>query len=752
MFECLTAMSTPEVNILSSMFLAGIFSSIQGYLLIFLGFSLVIFVHELGHFLAAKWCDVRVDRFAIGFGRELFGFTKGETRYSFNLLPLGGYVKMMGQDDFAVDKEGELQTSDDPRSYINKPVRQRMLIVSAGVVMNLVFAALAFMVVFMAGMESLPASVGRLRPDSPAQRSGLQIGDRVVELNGRGISDYKDLQVGITLADPNESLNLTVRRPQEGKEKYTREKITLQPEKDPELGRLVIGIEPPMTNEIAMAIEDPNLRPEEQVEKGDIVLSVSGEKVDSFYDIWPLLVSKKGEYADMRIRRNVPDKKESVEKQVKWRANMLFNSTGLAGKGKGNLLGLVPRRQILQVPPESIAAQAGLQGRDVIVRWGNQVAPTLEEIQKSIKANPNTDIPVVVLRREPGKSNRKVDLTIRPKLSTFNVAGEPEIGIDPMMFMQEANEIVVSDIVSEVMTDIKTPAAALKEMMPRGAHITKVNAEPVKNWYELAQRFVESSGNEVKLTWTNQGAETQTGTIYIPETIGTTFDLSPNDKITKIDGKEWIEVERNGKRRVFSADSWIGSHYILKENVGETIEIEYRGYDAPPEVVKLEVTPEMLNTWVQRIEYLVLDLRPEYKRIIVQETNPLKAMMIGINKTIFFVQSVYVMGQRMIFSRSVDFEQVGGPARIVAMGKEAASHSMPLLLYFLAMISANLAVINFLPVPILDGGVMVFLIIEKIKGSPISLDVQMVTTFIGLVLIIGIFLVVTFNDIVWLFS
>ena len=81
----------------AGLILAGFFGSLGRYALILLGFSLVIFFHEVGHFMAAKACKVRVDKFAIGFGKELFGFTKGETRYSFNALPLGGYEKMLGQ-------------------------------------------------------------------------------------------------------------------------------------------------------------------------------------------------------------------------------------------------------------------------------------------------------------------------------------------------------------------------------------------------------------------------------------------------------------------------------------------------------------------------------------------------------------------------------------------------------------------------------------------------------------------------------
>ena len=112
-----------------------IWSTVWPYLLMLLGFSVIVFVHELGHFAVAKWAGVRIETFAIGFGREIAGLTRGETRYSFNILPLGGYVKMLGQEDFD-DKSNQLRFKDDPRSFINKPVGHRMAIVSAGVIMN----------------------------------------------------------------------------------------------------------------------------------------------------------------------------------------------------------------------------------------------------------------------------------------------------------------------------------------------------------------------------------------------------------------------------------------------------------------------------------------------------------------------------------------------------------------------------------------------------------------------------------------
>ena len=190
----------------------GWMASIWSVFLLILGFSLVIFVHELGHFLAAKWAGVRVEKFAIGFGKELFGFTWGGTRYCFNVLPLGGYVKMLGQEDFVVDKSGELKVKEDPNAFTNKSVGKRMVIISAGVIMNLLFAAIAFTIVVMVGMRHPPPVVGYIRENSPAARAGLQTGDRIRDINGQELDSWGDLSAAIALSGPDELLKLTVQR------------------------------------------------------------------------------------------------------------------------------------------------------------------------------------------------------------------------------------------------------------------------------------------------------------------------------------------------------------------------------------------------------------------------------------------------------------------------------------------------------------------------------------------------------------
>jgi regulator of sigma E protease len=133
--------------------------NVLSLLKVVLGLSFVIFIHELGHFLVAKWCDVHVTHFSIGFGPKIPGlwFQSGETTYQVCMIPLGGYVQMVGQVDG--DESSDPETEDDPRSYRKKNVLQRMAIISAGVIMNAIFALVCFIVVYRGPGKDWPAGV-----------------------------------------------------------------------------------------------------------------------------------------------------------------------------------------------------------------------------------------------------------------------------------------------------------------------------------------------------------------------------------------------------------------------------------------------------------------------------------------------------------------------------------------------------------------------------------------------------------------
>lgn len=152
--------------------------------------ALLIFVHELGHFLVARWCGIRVDEFALGFGPKIFSKTVGETKYSLNLIPFGGYVKIFGENP---DDES-INGPDNERSFVHKPKWQQIAVLFAGVFFNFVFAAILIAVSFSSGVlasvESYPQYADRMtdpnivisyvNPGSPAEEAGLKAGDMIV--------------------------------------------------------------------------------------------------------------------------------------------------------------------------------------------------------------------------------------------------------------------------------------------------------------------------------------------------------------------------------------------------------------------------------------------------------------------------------------------------------------------------------------------------------------------------------------------
>jgi regulator of sigma E protease len=188
-------------------------SGIGTYLLPFLIIlSVVVFVHELGHYLLARWAGVRVDVFSIGFGPELFGFTdRAGTRWKFSALPLGGYVKMHGDAD-PTSSTIDLTAMPDPDSFPAKTVWQRMAIVAAGPSANLLFAIVVLGLLFSTvGRPFTPAVIGEIQEDSAAAAAGLQPADRIVAVDREPLASFEQLQ-GIVRGQPDVPLTFTIER------------------------------------------------------------------------------------------------------------------------------------------------------------------------------------------------------------------------------------------------------------------------------------------------------------------------------------------------------------------------------------------------------------------------------------------------------------------------------------------------------------------------------------------------------------
>jgi regulator of sigma E protease len=191
----------------------------------------LIFVHELGHFLIAKFFGVRVEKFSLGFGPKLIGKKWGETEYLLSAFPLGGYVKMFGEGGYIeggevhttdgvdnVPAEGlpldtlrELTAEEKTRSFAHKPVLARIGIVIAGPLFNLLFAWVIFILLCMIGVPTVTTKIGEALKDKPAAKAGIQKGDVITAINNKPVSRWDQIAEGVT-ASNGQPLILSVKR------------------------------------------------------------------------------------------------------------------------------------------------------------------------------------------------------------------------------------------------------------------------------------------------------------------------------------------------------------------------------------------------------------------------------------------------------------------------------------------------------------------------------------------------------------
>lgn len=202
-------------------------------------FGFVIFIHELGHFLLAKISGVKVLKFSLGFGPKIIGKRIGDTEYMISALPLGGYVKMLGEEADEIVENSERQ-----RAYNNQPVKKRAAIVFAGPIFNILSATIIFFFIYFIGVPTLLPIVGEVLPDSAASKAAILKGDRIIEVDGKKIQYWEDV-TEIIHKSANKALQLKVQR---GNEVIS---ISITPEKkvvkdifgeEKEIG--LIGIKP----------------------------------------------------------------------------------------------------------------------------------------------------------------------------------------------------------------------------------------------------------------------------------------------------------------------------------------------------------------------------------------------------------------------------------------------------------------------------------------------------------------------------
>jgi len=265
------------------------------YFIVALG--LLIFVHELGHFIFAKRAGIYVEAFSLGFGPRLFGFRKGETDYRVSLLPLGGYVKMRGE-------EAGDSGAADPRSFAAKSVWARAKVIIFGPLMNLFLCLILMPVVFMIGraepvfLKEAPVVSG-VRADSPAAAVGMLPGDRIVSIDGHGVRVWEDV-LNRVLLGPGKTVRVAFER--DGR----------MIEKDVDIGELpeikggYVGIEPMLFygNEAKIdGLRSGGPADEAGLKAGDVVVSFAGQRVADWIDLSMQVDRNGGREASIVVER-----------------------------------------------------------------------------------------------------------------------------------------------------------------------------------------------------------------------------------------------------------------------------------------------------------------------------------------------------------------------------------------------------------------------------------------------------------------
>lgn len=234
---------------------------------------ILVFVHELGHFLAAKLCKMRVDKFYLFFdffNLRIFRFTKGETEYGIGLFPLGGYVKVAGMIDESMDKDF-IEKPPQPWEYRSKPVWQRMVVITAGVVMNMLLAFVIFYFINLFQPRSRIEStvIGYVSSGSVASKFGLEPGDKIISINGKPVEFWDEIRSAVFIDGMGEDAEIKFER-----NGLVRE-IIIPKNNLMELGERAFGIFPDMQPVIEQVLPD---KPAGRtgLQKGDLIVEANG--------------------------------------------------------------------------------------------------------------------------------------------------------------------------------------------------------------------------------------------------------------------------------------------------------------------------------------------------------------------------------------------------------------------------------------------------------------------------------------------
>ena len=708
--------------------------------LVLIGVNALIIVHEFGHFIVARMCGVRCEKFYIWFDAydfRFFRFKIGQTEYGLGWVPLGGYVKMLGQEDNPSGIKNEIErarleaeTAEGadaekarqrlaeqekyqeevyaPDSYLSKNVFQRMAIISAGVIMNILFAVLCAAWAYSIGFPEPTSRIGQVFPDSPAWKTGLLPGDLITAIDGKPCHLFSDIR--LAMLDRKE-VTLTIERSLSGGAETIEKRIT--PTMSKNQLTPTIGVYPSPSLLIAEGGAAPLLLDSAEREKaaaltekilpGARLSAIGGEPVDTPADYQRLArktVASSAVYEFTLPAGKSSDGSEKVSVELPPKS---FAETGIRFAMGG----------VTAVAEGSPAAAAGLRDADVdesgtVVENGDVILavnnePVLDPIlfpyqihRLAVKGGGSADI-VLTVRRNGGDVDLPMTITASDgytDLVSFNgrMASE-ELGISYM----------VRPFVTGTDSSVRFDGAA----SPIGLRIASVEVGlPAPGKGDPARPIYESL---LKL-----GKPLPSG--------GFLYEIPDKPE------------EANTRVLDFFTD------YVNYLPTGTPLVIHTGIGPDPKTTLETTVTRPGNAFLIDRD----LNFEMSETRIARAETFG-AALASGWAKTVDSMGAIY--RQLINIGRNVSAKAFGGPVMIVDIAYKATGSHDGTFLLFLCLISANLAVVNILPIPVLDGGHLLFLIYELIFRKRPNEAVQITLSYIGLFIILGLMVWVIFLDI-----
>ncbi|MCX6112885.1 MAG: RIP metalloprotease RseP [Proteobacteria bacterium] len=383
--------------------------------------GILVFAHELGHFLMGKLCKVRIEAFSIGFGKPLLHKKVGETDYRISAIPLGGYVKFFGDDE----KDGKVDPELKHLTLYGQSVPKKSLIVVAGPVFNFILAGILFAFVYFIGEPNLATIIGYVEPGSTADESGIREGDQVLAVNGQSVDTWNEMDEKISAG--NQKVMLTIKREEGIKgltlpltEELSRNKygeIIRKPQ--------IFGIMPNKRSAL-VGVNDP-VSPAFKAgfKTGDLITEVDGKKIETWDEFENALISG-NKISKIKIKREKEEielilSKDTNYKKGETRVYIVVNITTLSDSyySYANNLGFYPSELFISdfVKKDSPAVKAGMQIGDRMVAVNGKILRTFQSLQQVVdKAGRNDEELNILLERE----GALITVKISPKLQNID--------------------------------------------------------------------------------------------------------------------------------------------------------------------------------------------------------------------------------------------------------------------------------------------------------------------------------------------